>query len=91
MRVKVGGERITLTTATRSGFRNQRNQLNLADCDLRLVGAREVTDALLREGGPGPVLLTALASEALAKEGVDLDDRGRPFQCTRKALDVQPQ
>ena len=83
MRVKVGGERITLTTATRSGFRNQRNQLNLADCDLRLVGAREC--------GPGPVLLTALASEALAKEGVDLDDRGRPFQCTRKALDVQPQ
>jgi hypothetical protein len=36
-----------------------------------LVGARE--------GDPGPVLLTALASEALAKEGVDLDDRGRPL------------
>jgi len=49
-----------------------------------LVGAREVTDALLREGGPGPVLLAALASEALATEGVDLDDRGRPLRIGRR-------
>jgi len=42
-----------------------------------LAGAREVTTRCCARAVSAPVLLTALASDALGMGGIDLDDRGR--------------